>query len=64
MSQLSGVVSIGKDSNIEVAKELAKFKLMNEYAKSVTYAIKRSIEIPEERWNVTKEENLIYPTQE
>lgn len=57
ISQLSGVVSISKDSNIEVAKELAKFKLMNEYAKSVTYAIKRSIEIPEESWNVTKEEN-------
>lgn len=57
MSQLSGVVSISKDSNIEVAKELAKFKLMNEYAKSVTYAIKRSIEIPEESWNVTKEKN-------
>ena len=57
ISQLSGVVSISKDSNIEVAKELAKFKLMNEYAKSVTYAIKRSIEIPEGSWNVTKEEN-------
>ena len=61
ISQLSGVVSISKDSNIEVAKELAKFKLMNEYAKSVTYAIKRSIEIPEvtetNESEATKEEN-------
>ena len=47
ISQFTGVASINKDGNIEVAKELAKFKLMNEYAKSVTYAIKRSIEIPE-----------------
>lgn len=61
ISQLRGVVSISKDSNIEVAKELAKFKLMNECAKSVTYAIKRSIEIPEvaetNESDATKEEN-------
>ena len=61
ISHLSGAVSISKDSNIKVAKELAKFKLMNEYAKSVTYAIKRSIEIPEvaetNESEATKEEN-------
>ena len=47
ISQFTGVASINKDDNIEVAKELAKFKLMNEYVKSVTYDIKKRIEIPE-----------------
>ena len=61
ISQFTGVASINKDGNIEVAKELAKFKLMNEYVKSVTYDIKKRIEIPEvaeiNESEVTKEEN-------
>ena len=44
ISQFTGVASINKDGNIEVAKELAKFKLLNEYIISVTNAIKRRIE--------------------
>ena len=61
ISQFTGVASINKDGNIEVAKELAKFKLMNEYVKSVTYDIKKRIEIPEvaeiNESEVTKEKN-------
>ena len=61
ISQFTGVASINKDDNIEVAKELAKFKLMNEYVKSVTYDIKKRIEIPEvaeiNESEATKEEN-------
>ena len=61
ISQFTGVASINKDGNIEVAKELAKFKLLNEYVKSVTYDIKKRIEIPEvvetNESEVTKEEN-------
>ena len=44
ISQLSGRASINEDTNVEVAKELAKFKLLNEYIISVTNAIKRRIE--------------------
>ena len=44
ISQFSGRASINKDTNIEVAKELAKFKLMNEYVNSLTCSIKRRVE--------------------
>lgn len=44
ISQFSGRASINKDTNIEVTKELAKFKLLNEYVISVTNTIKRRIE--------------------
>ena len=44
ISQFSGRAPINKDTNVEVAKELAKFKLLNEYIISVTNAIKRRIE--------------------
>ena len=44
ISRFSGRVSINKDTNIEVAKELAKFKLINEYVKSLTHDIKRRID--------------------
>ena len=63
ISRFSGRASINKDTNIEVAKELAKFKLMNEYAKSVTCDIKRRIkcyypEVAETNESeATKEEN-------
>lgn len=43
ISQLSGRASINKDTNIEAAEELAKFKLMNKYAKSVICDIKKCI---------------------
>ena len=63
ISHLSGRASISKDSNIEVAEELAKFKLMNKYAKSVICDIKRCIkcyypEVTETNESeATKEEN-------
>ena len=63
ISRFSGRASINKDTNIEVAKELAKFKLINEYAKSVTCDIKRRIkcyypEVAETNESeATKEEN-------
>ena len=63
ISQFTGVASINKDGNIEVAKELAKFKLMNKYAKSVICDIKRCIkcyypEVAETNESeATKEEN-------
>ena len=44
ISQFSGRASINENTNVEVAKELAKFKLLNEYIISVTNAIKRRIE--------------------
>ena len=42
--QFSGSVSINKDTNIEVAKEVAKFKLINEYLNFLTCAIKKRVE--------------------
>lgn len=44
ISQFSGKASINKGTNVEVAKELAKFKLLNEYVKSLTHDIKRRID--------------------
>ena len=44
ISQFSGRAPINKDTNVEVAKELAKFKLINEYVKSLTHDIKRRID--------------------
>ena len=44
ISQISGRASINKDTNIEAAEELAKFKLINEYVKSLTHDIKRRID--------------------
>lgn len=44
ISQFSGKAPINKDTNVEVAKELAKFKLINEYVKSLTHDIKRRID--------------------
>ena len=44
ISQFSGRAPINKDTNVEVAKELAKVKLLNEYIISVTHAIKRRVE--------------------
>ena len=44
ISQFSGKASINKGTNVEVAKELAKFKLINEYVKSLTHDIKRRID--------------------
>ena len=44
ISQFSGRASINKGTNVEVAKELAKFKLINEYVKSLTHDIKRRID--------------------
>ena len=43
-SQFSGRASINKGTNVEVAKELAKFKLINAYVKSLTHDIKRRID--------------------
>ena len=44
ISQFSGRAPINKGTNVEVAKELAKFKLLNEYVKSLTHDIKRRID--------------------